>query len=438
MGSEFGNQVEGSVHTEGWKEPVGVESERFLFYKVRVHGVLQLLKTPRPAFGHDLLTLETLRKEFFLCYGLTHPGLPRYYALEGNRLYEEFIEGDTLRQLMARKDPRLADAQFMARICRQLLEVLDYIHSHGVVHLDIKPENIMLTSIGESQLKLIDFGAAKSAANPSTPGFSPGYMAPEQNAGNVNLYTDIYQAGLLMDELSRIGGHRKKWESFIAGATASHPSRRFATSREALEAIPSEKAIRLGVRNVGIWILLIAVIVLFSALVWFSRSGGAAKEAEEMIEKTEIEEIKPANAIPSQGQPVSSAESAETESPGPTTIKTPERETSAAGASAGGKSTENIDKKLRNEISGYIKRNCQEILGTVIRNLEYDENGKVTFETTLRYRDAAYDVYYRCQAYTGQLVSRYPSKEDYIKMEMRLLLEEELMKWNERYSARVK
>jgi serine/threonine protein kinase len=117
----------------------------------------------------------------------------------------EWVEGQLLRTLMAaqRKFPPDRAAKITARIC----EALDYIHSHGVVHRDMKPENIMVDA--EDRIKLIDFGIAGNEgsrrltfANLSNVMGTPDYISPEQVKGKRgDGRSDIYAMGVMLYEM---------------------------------------------------------------------------------------------------------------------------------------------------------------------------------------------------------------------------------------------
>lgn len=243
-----------------FRQPIGRTDGRYVFFKVRRFGKLQFEKRVARAYLGDLQTIEALRKEFELGFGLEHPGIVRYLDCDGNSIYEEFVDGLTLREMLQAGDRRLADDGFLRQVCRQLLDALDYLHRKGIVHLDIKPENIMISAIG-NQLKIIDLGSARNSTFDRTEGFTPDYMAPEQISGTTGTATDIYLTGRLMAEL--IAGN-SSWQPFIARATATAPAQRFRDCREAIKAIPSERPRSRGclIAVAGITALIISAIML--------------------------------------------------------------------------------------------------------------------------------------------------------------------------------
>jgi serine/threonine-protein kinase len=117
----------------------------------------------------------------------------------------EWVEGQLLRNLLSAtgKLPTERAARITARVC----EALDYIHSHGVVHRDMKPENIMVDA--EDRIKLIDFGIAANEgsrrltfAKLSNVMGTPDYISPEQVKGKRgNARSDIYAMGVMLYEM---------------------------------------------------------------------------------------------------------------------------------------------------------------------------------------------------------------------------------------------
>ena len=156
--------------------------------------------------------LEKFREEARRIFSLSHPNIVKVSALfnENNTAYYvmDYIEGESLAQ-KSRKTP-LTEPQIM-RYLNQLLSALEYIHSHGVTHLDLKPGNIMIDR--NDKVVLIDFGASKlfniqsvnkTMMTSMCPPFTPGYAPIEQENGNVKdmgPQCDIYALGATLYNL---------------------------------------------------------------------------------------------------------------------------------------------------------------------------------------------------------------------------------------------
>jgi len=141
---------------------------------------------------------------------LTHPNIVRllkYGVHEGVPfLVMEFVEGNrTLRNEMqtgalqsGHMDPKVT-----VHVLRQILNALDAAHSRGIVHRDVKPENVMLQEISGDPwfVKVLDFGLAKFVEERSETSLmvgTPAYMAPEQiTRRNIGPWTDLYAVGVL-------------------------------------------------------------------------------------------------------------------------------------------------------------------------------------------------------------------------------------------------
>jgi serine/threonine protein kinase len=137
---------------------------------------------------------------------LNHPGIVTLYEMgeeDGNALLvTELVEGDTLARLAHAGD--LSDRE-IGEIGADLCEALDHAHSRGVVHRDIKPQNVQVTE-GEPRAKLMDFGIARLADDSSltAPGDVVGtlaYMSPEQAEGRpAGPEADVYSLALVLYE----------------------------------------------------------------------------------------------------------------------------------------------------------------------------------------------------------------------------------------------
>jgi serine/threonine-protein kinase len=138
---------------------------------------------------------------------LNHPGIVTLYEMgeeDGNALLvTELVEGSTLAGLS--REGALSDRE-IGEIGADLCEALDHAHSRGVVHRDIKPQNVLVAPEGEFRAKLMDFGIARLAdgAALTAPGDVVGtlaYMSPEQAEGQTaGPEADVYSLALTLYE----------------------------------------------------------------------------------------------------------------------------------------------------------------------------------------------------------------------------------------------
>ena len=137
---------------------------------------------------------------------LNHPNICSIHALdehEGQQLIDmEFVDGVTLRKKVEQKPLKVSDAIAYAI---QIADALQEAHSKGIVHRDIKADNVMVNS--KNQIKVMDFGLAKLKGTlkltrtSSTVG-TLAYMPPEQiQGGEVDARSDIFSAGVLIYEM---------------------------------------------------------------------------------------------------------------------------------------------------------------------------------------------------------------------------------------------
>ncbi|MFR7531383.1 MAG: serine/threonine protein kinase [Lachnospira eligens] len=178
-------------------------------YLVR-HRILDVYRVAK-IFSGNQYDADRLLKEAHLIKNLKHPHIPVIYDIEQNIgednssicIIEEYIDGKSLRQYV--NDETGAGGNLSVHeICRigvELCCILEYLHGfngNGILHMDIKPDNIMLDINGK--VKLIDFdNAVAGNAGVSVDSGSPLYAAPEQYSGEYAVtQSDVYSVGMVI------------------------------------------------------------------------------------------------------------------------------------------------------------------------------------------------------------------------------------------------
>jgi serine/threonine protein kinase len=172
--------------------------------KIREIVALKLLK---PEIASDLEVIERFRNEIKLARQVAHRYVCRMYDLDEEWLSiyisMEYVPGEDLKSFI-RRSGHLNEAKALA-LARQIGEGLSEAHRLGVIHRDLKPQNIMIDRDGNS--KIMDFGIARSLHTRGATGSgviigTPEYMAPEQaEAKDVDRRADIYALGVILFEM---------------------------------------------------------------------------------------------------------------------------------------------------------------------------------------------------------------------------------------------
>lgn len=299
-------------------------------YQVRntLSNRVDAMKILLPDLASDPDLTARFLSEIQVLGALSHPNIAALYTAfrVGDRfaMILEFVEGEALNARL--KAGRMTPEEAVACIC-PVLEAVGYAHGKGVVHRDIKPGNIILTTNGS--VKLVDFGIAKTAASPAltAAGAAVGsayYMSPEQVLGSpLDCRSDLYSVGITLYEMvtgerpirgetefSIMEGHLKyvpepasklnpsvsaSLSAIIAKAISKDPADRYQTAEAflaavgelrggrsaAVPAVPQPQppaavqvqapAARQGSRGLVAVLGGIAVVVLAAAGLWFSR-----------------------------------------------------------------------------------------------------------------------------------------------------------------------
>jgi len=173
----------------------------------RVLGRTIAVKTLLVQFAGDPHFIARFRREAQSAAALNHPNIVGVYDTgsdDGTHfIVMEYIEGRTLRDVIREEGPLLPERA--AEIAGDVCAALAFAHSHGIVHRDVKPANIMLTKTGE--VKVTDFGIARAASSETvtqtaTVLGTAQYFSPEQaQAGKVDARSDIYSLGIVLYEM---------------------------------------------------------------------------------------------------------------------------------------------------------------------------------------------------------------------------------------------
>jgi serine/threonine protein kinase/tetratricopeptide (TPR) repeat protein len=166
------------------------------------------MKVLKDELAANKKVVERFKREAVVASQLNHPNIVTLYGVEEHegtyRILMEYVSGMSMARLitrMGRQRPRTA-----LDYVRQAALALSEAHSHGVIHRDVKPHNILVTEKGV--VKVTDFGLAKAlyedsdlTAHGSAVG-TPRYMSPEQVAGApLTHHTDLYSLGVVLYEL---------------------------------------------------------------------------------------------------------------------------------------------------------------------------------------------------------------------------------------------
>ena len=188
------------------------------FSRCVVEGKSLLKKSLHAQFLKDEKLRTCLRKEYETGKLLSAetPYVVRYYQLidtaEKCAILMDFVDGLTLDAFIQAQPLYFSDEARLDAFMCQLLEALKVIHHAQVVHLDIKPTNLILSSVNKD-LRIIDFGLSYISAYPHTSGLTVNFAAPEQTdgTGEVDCRTDIYAVGKILEYIQKnLGDDTKK------------------------------------------------------------------------------------------------------------------------------------------------------------------------------------------------------------------------------------
>lgn len=245
-------------------------------------GRVFALKTLRAAFARDRGAVARFEREARFSMRIVHPKVPRVYGIgrleDGRPCYwMELVRGRTVGQIVREDGPLPVDAA--VDIVLRVLSALEAVHAAGIVHRDVTPENVLVTSgpRGEPRVLLLDLGFAHEPGVDTGDGLTEesrgalvgtaSFMAPEQvmRARAITPQTDLFATGLLLyyaisgklpfrgadaeDAVvsmlrrqpaplrSTRGRVPRALDVFLSRALAKHPDARFASAAEMRSAL---------------------------------------------------------------------------------------------------------------------------------------------------------------------------------------------------------
>jgi serine/threonine-protein kinase len=166
------------------------------------------LKVLHQQFGDDAEYVERFRREARAVAALSHPNIVTVIdrGEHGNRQFIvfEYIAGENLKALIQRRGP--APVTTALELALQVARGLSFAHQQGLIHRDVKPQNVLLN--GDGQAKVTDFGIARSLdvqhgmTQTGTVLGTSDYIAPEQAQGQrVDEHSDVYSLGVVLYEM---------------------------------------------------------------------------------------------------------------------------------------------------------------------------------------------------------------------------------------------
>lgn len=251
------------------------EGRVFRLFKARYGTKYVILKTTHI---QDAMHSEILRREYEIGKTLSHACIVTTLAFEENTpvgpaIVLEYIDGVTLGEFLSVSKP------VKGHILHDILDGVDYLHHRGILHNDIKPDNILINKLGNA--RIIDFGLSSSYDSIYTGviGGSEGFTAPEilRGEGYAGASSDIYSLGLIIQLL--LGN---KYQKIVKKCTMLEPEARYQSIGELKRALFLKRALPWAVCAS----ILVLIIAFFAFLPTAHRIEQTSKEADYKAEAT--------------------------------------------------------------------------------------------------------------------------------------------------------
>lgn len=181
-------------------------------YKMCINGKMYFIKRLRPELCRDSRYRDLFYKEYNTAKNISNPYIVKYLDIKedtnGLHILMEYVNGYTLKEKLETEPEFFKHQENVKRVLQQLCEALKTLHKENIVHLDINPNNIIITQTSNN-VKLIDFGFCLSDYNDQTGGSTAKFGAPEVAANEIKLIdarSDIYSIGRLLQYIEEKSG----------------------------------------------------------------------------------------------------------------------------------------------------------------------------------------------------------------------------------------
>lgn len=252
---------------------------RGCLYETTLDGKKCLLKTPRES---DANSAFLLRREYEISCNLQHPNVltPLKFATDtpvGPAIIMEYVEGVTLTDFLFAHPSK----SVRKRLLSEILEAVEYLHKKGLLHNDLKADNIIVSTIG-NHIKIIDFGYSETDAQYMTKrlGGTADASAPEVLEGNTYIpstsSSDIYSLGGIIDLI-----FPKRYAGIVRKCHRTEPAERYCdvdTLRRAIRTVD-------GLRK-AVVVLIVMIITIYVVMALFVEQRRIYQSQLEHLETT--------------------------------------------------------------------------------------------------------------------------------------------------------
>lgn len=237
-------------------------------YLMRYHGKLVFEKRLKAEFSGKEHYVANFRKEFEVGFNIDNDCIVHYIALKederGVFILTDYVKGLTLSDFVAKNPNYFRTSAHRKAFMAQLFSAVDCLHSHQVLHLDLKPDNVMITDVGH-HVKLIDLGFCYQDGFPFGTGGTKGFSSPEQftKAFPLSAASDIYAVGRILDFLHMAP------RGIITKCTKLDPRKRY----QSVEELNRAFRLRHQVKRVALFLAAVCAIAAIVLLTPLGKSG---------------------------------------------------------------------------------------------------------------------------------------------------------------------